>query len=139
MTRRFLLVTMLAATAAAAAQQPTLAPLAGRYQLIAIDGHAIPYAARDPHAPPSAPPAPEVVASTLVIRPDGSFMMAMAYRSGSGAAARISVNPFSGTCRAEGNAYIARWEGAGETRLELSADTLTLDNSGLLFSYRRLR
>ena len=112
-------------------------PLTGQYQLVAIDGHPIPYAARDPHAPPNAPPPPEVIASTFVIRTDGSFIMAMGYRmTGNG---RFRVTPFSGTCTAEGNAFIARWDGAGSTPLTIAGDTLIMNNAGMLFAYRKLR
>ena len=63
--------------------------------------------------------------------------MAMAYRSGSGDAQRITTSPFSGMCRPEGNAYIAKWDGAGETAIELRADSLMLNNAGMLFAYKR--
>src|SRR5512143_3297982 len=54
--------------------------LPGTYALVTIDGHPIPFAPTDAGRPANAPPAPEVVAATLVVRPDGSFIMAMAYR-----------------------------------------------------------
>jgi hypothetical protein len=121
------------------AQAPSLQALVGSYRLLSIDGHAIPFTPVHPGTPANAPAAPEVLASTMVVRPDGSFIMAMSYRSTSGDTQRFMANPFSGTCAVDGDAYVARWDGAGRTRLTLTHDTLVVHNEGLVFAYRKTR
>ncbi|HET9424784.1 MAG TPA: hypothetical protein VFO55_05385, partial [Gemmatimonadaceae bacterium] len=81
--------------------------------------------------------APEVMASSMMIRPDGSFIMAMGYRNT--ASGRFWVMPFSGTCAQDGDGFVARWEGAGQTKVTLAGDTLKVNNAGMIFAYRRQR
>lgn len=113
----------------------TRSPLAGVYALVLIDGHQLPYAPAHAGRPANAPPMPEVLSSTFRVRPDGSFIMAMSYRSKVGGVERYFDNPFSGTCAPEGDSYVAQWDEAGRTRLTLKGDTLVLDNEGVLFAY----
>ena len=121
------------------AQSPSLQALVGSYRLLTIDGHAIPFTPVHPGTPPNAPTAPEVLASTIVVRADGSFIMAMGYRSTAGDTQHFMANPFSGTCTVDGDGYVARWDGAGQTRLTLKHDTLVVHNEGMLFAYRKTR
>jgi hypothetical protein len=121
------------------AQTPSLQALVGSYRLLTIDGHAIPFAPVHPDTPANALTGPEVIASTMVVRPDGSFIMAMGYRSTAGDTQHFMANPFSGTCAVDGNGYVARWDGAGQTRLTLTHDTLVVQNEGMLFTYRKTR
>lgn len=125
------------------AQQGTPAvqrsPLTGVYALALIDGHALPFAPAHAGRPANAPPMPEVLSSTLVVRPDGSFIMAMSYRAKAGGVERYFDNPFSGSCTAEGGAYVAQWDEAGRTPLTLKGDTLLLDNEGTIFAYLKRR
>lgn len=114
------------------------APIAGIYRLVTIDGHAIPFAPVHPGRPANVP-GPEVLASTMVLRDDGSFISAMAYRMSSGGNAQYNAQPFSGTYAADGDAWVARWDGAGTTRLTVARDTLVMDNEGMLFAYRKIR
>ncbi|MDE3129337.1 MAG: hypothetical protein KGL38_15105 [Gemmatimonadota bacterium] len=127
--------TLVAAAAPDARAQATASPIAGAYELVSVDGHAIPYAPVHPGRPADAPPGPEVVASTMMVRADGSFVMAMAYRMGTGEAQIFRAMPFSGTTRAEGDGWVATWQGAGETPLTLARDTLVMNNEGMLFRY----
>ena len=121
------------------AQAPSLQTLVGSYRLLTIDGHAIPFSPVHPGMPANAPAPPEVIASTMVVRPDGSFIMAMGYRSTAGDTQRFMANPFSGICAVEGDGYVARWDGAGQTRLALTHDTLVVHNEGMVFTYRKTR
>lgn len=130
---------LLAVAVPAARAQAAASPLAGAYQLVSVDGHPIPYAPVHPGQPAEAPPGPEVLASTMVIRADGSFMMAMAYRFGTGETQRFRSMPFSGTTRATGDGFMATWEGAGETPLTPAGDTLVMNNEGMLFRYVKRR
>lgn len=147
-SRLLVLLASLAVTAAshAVAQSPskaTAAPgnpsLAGAYMLVAIDGHSLPYAPNHPDRPANAPPMPDVLASTLLVRPDGSFIMAMAYRSTTAGVERFRATPFSGTTAPDGAGFLARWDGAGITPLSLAGDTLTMNNEGIRFAYRKVR
>ena len=113
--------------------------LAGTYTLVTIDGHAIPFAPTHPDAPANAPAPPEVVASSLVMRGDGSFILAMGYRRTVDGTQRIFVSPFSGTCTSDGKGIVARWDGAGTTRLMSILDTLVIDNEGIRFAYQKRR
>ncbi|HSQ29148.1 MAG TPA: hypothetical protein VLN49_04820 [Gemmatimonadaceae bacterium] len=113
--------------------------LPGTYVLMTIDGHPIPYAPMHPGTPAGAPPGPEVLAATLVVRPDGSFIMAMGYRRTVSGVERFQATPFSGTTAPDGAGFIARWEGAGANKLAFAGDTLVMDNEGVRFAYRRIR
>ena len=112
---------------------------AGAYMLVAIEGHPLPYAPNHPDRPANAPTMPDVLASTLLVRPNGSFIMAMAYRNTTAGVERFRATPFSGTTASDGAGFLARWDGAGITPLTLAGDTLTMDNEGIRFVYRKLR
>lgn len=142
-TRRFAVLAVATAVAGftTAARRPTTQgtqpPIAGIYRLVTIDGRAIPVAPVHPGAPANVQ-APEVLASTMILRPDGSFIMAMAYRNAPGRP-QYSAQPFSGTYAPDSDAFVARWDGAGSTRLTLANDTLVMNNEGMLFAYRKIR
>ncbi len=114
-------------------------PIVGMYQLVTVDGHAVPFRPVHPGAPANAGPGPEVLASTMTVRPDGSFLMAMAYRmTGPDKVERFRAMPFSGNWKAEGGGWTAQWEGAGLTPLTMAGDTLVMNNEGMLFAYLRV-
>lgn len=123
--------------AGAAAGPTSLATLAGRYQLVSIDGHAIPFAPVHPGRPANAPPGPQVIASTLQLRANGTFIMAMSYRMSREGVERFFDMPFSGSWQPEGAAFRMRWDDAGQTMLAMRSDTLFLDNEGIRFAYRK--
>lgn len=116
----------------------SLAALAGRYTLRTIDGNPIPVSPVHPGAPANAR-APEVLASTLVLREDGTFIMAMSYREPTSGGHRFFDMPFSGTWAPDGAGYRMRWDGAGQTGVTIRGDTLVLDNERIIFLYRRVR
>ena len=121
---------------AASTNNPTLP---GSYVLLTIDGHPIPYAPTHPGMPANAPPAPEVLAATMVIRPDGSFIMAMGYRRTMSGVERFQASPFTGTTTPDGAGFLAHWDGAGTNRLAFAGDTLIMDKEGVGFAYRKVR
>ena len=125
-------------SSAARADSSARSPLAGAYTLVAIDNHALPYTPAHEGAPPNAQ-LPEVLASTLIVRADGSFIQAMGYRLTVGGTQRITVQPFSGRCYPDGDAFVAQWDGAGRTRVTFERDTLVIDNAGVRLQYRKGR
>ncbi len=119
--------------------QETQPTIAGMYQLVTVDGHAIPFRPVHPGAPANAGPGPEVLASTMTVRPDGSFIMAMAYRmAGPDKVELFRAMPFSGSWKAEGSGWTAQWDGAGLTPLTMAGDTLVMNNEGMLFAYLKI-
>lgn len=131
-----LLVTIGLAPASVAAQHDA-PPIAGTYALLTIDGHATPYAPNHPGRPPDAPPPPTVVRSLLTVSPDGTFSMTMRYRMVADTASREVDREFSGSYTWQGAEYMFSWTGAGQTAVTLRADTLLLNNVGMLFAYVR--
>ncbi len=126
-------------SASVARAQGAQKSIAGMYQLVTVDGHAIPFTPVHPDAPPNAGPGPEVLASTMIMRPDGSFVMAMSYRLPPGREPLFRAMPLTGRWTGEGGAYVGNWDGAGRTPLTLSGDTLTMNNEGMLFAYKKVR
>jgi len=108
----------------------------GRYTLVDIEGHALPYAPTEPGRPADAPVL-AVLASTLVVQADGHFVMAMAYRVRQGATEQIFTNPFTGTFVKDTSGYVMRWDGAGETPATWQAERFTFTNEGQTYTYRR--
>lgn len=113
--------------------------LPGTYVLMTIDGHPIPFAPTHPGRPANAPAGPEVLAATLLVRPDGSFIMAMGYRLTVNGVERFQATPFTGTTSPDGAGFIARWDGAGANKLAFAGDTLIMENEGVRFAYRKVR
>ena len=109
-------------------------PVGGVYTLVAVDDHALPYELRHDGAPPV-----EVLASTLIVRSDGSFLQAMGYRFTAGGAARFMARPFSGRFRNDGGALMAKWDGAGLTPVSFARDTLVINNDGVRLQYLKGR
>jgi hypothetical protein len=104
------------------------------YVLLSIDGQRLPYAptvARNVALAPA-----EVVSGTLTLQPNGAFSIATFYRD-----TKPQKNDggfdikYSGICAPEGDAYRMFWEGGGDTQLAISGDTVTVNNSGVLFRY----
>lgn len=115
----------------------TTASIAGSYTLVAIDGHALPFAPAHKGAPPGAIN-PEVVSSVLRVGADGTFAMEMSYRAPGNGAPSAFERSFSGTCWTDGTGYTMKWNGAGTTSMTLRGDTLVMNNEGIEFGYRRM-
>ena len=101
----------------------------GTYNLVSVDGHAVPYAPTH-----QGQLAPEIVSSSLSLKDDGTFSMVMSYTNPSGGT--ISRD-FTGTYTSQGSDFNLNWEGAGQTKVTIEGDTLTLNNEGMLFVYQK--
>jgi hypothetical protein len=101
----------------------------GTYNLVSVDGHAVPYAPIH-----EGQQAPEIVSSSISLKDDGTFSMVMSYTNPSGGT--IS-NDFTGTYTSQGSDFNLKWEGAGQTKVTIEGDTLTLNNEGMLFVYQK--
>lgn len=122
-----------------AASAAMLTPLAGTYTLSTIDGQLVPFAPIHPGQPANSPPGPEVLSSTLLVHADGKFIMSMSYRARDAGKERYFDRPFSGSWVPDGAGYLMTWDGAGQTSAKVVADTLAINNEGMLFKYRKRR
>ncbi len=100
----------------------------GTYALSSIGGASLPC------TPPHEGGAPEVRSGAIRLNADGTFTSTMAYGFPDG---REGGRDFRGTWTREGVSFVLRWEGAGVTTATLDGDTLTMDNEGFAFVYRR--
>ena len=110
--------------------------IAGTYGLLAVDNHALPYSlpAKDAGLLPT-----QVVGGTLTLSVNGTFGLSTTYRAVDAQGDRRFDGQFSGACARDGDAYRLFWEGGGETAVNVSGDTLTIDRDGVLFRYLKRR
>jgi hypothetical protein len=108
----------------------------GRYVLVEVAGHPLPYAPVEPGRPADAP-APEVVGSTLIIRPDGHFVTALAARFRQGSTERFFVNPLTGSITRDSTGYVMHWDGAGITPAQWQTERFSFVNEDQEYVYRR--
>ncbi|HSQ30296.1 MAG TPA: hypothetical protein VLN49_10625 [Gemmatimonadaceae bacterium] len=121
--------------ASAAATPLSLESIAGQYQLVAIDGQALPVApAKKGDAATTA--SWTVVGGTLLVRSNGTFQVETNYDT-KGDTRDNSSYKFSGTCFSAGTVVRMVWDGGGQTDLRLRGDTVVVDNQGTAFSYLR--
>ncbi len=113
------------------------AGIAGTYELINVDGHALPYTLVEPGRPADAPPPPTIVGGTFTVNADTTFQHVMRFKVTRGGAERVVENPGRGTYARDGDRYLFTWQGAGQTAVTLRGDTLTMENEGTRFSYVR--
>ena len=107
----------------------------GQYRLVAIDGHALPFApAKKGDAANTE--SWTVVGGALVVRPNGTFQVETNYDT-KGADLNNSKYTFSGTCFTAGSVVRMVWDGGGQTDLRVRGDTVVVNNQGTAFSYRR--
>lgn len=99
---------------------------AGTYNLVTVDGHAIPYAPMH-----EGQQAPQIVSSGLTLNEDGTFVSTMSYNN------PTMSRDFKGTYAKVGADYVLTWEGAGQTRVTIDGSTLTMNNEGMLFVYQK--
>lgn|SRR5512146_1620361 len=122
-------------TASAAASPLSLESIAGQYQLVAIDGRALPVApAKKGDAANTE--SWTVVGGTLLVRPNGTFQVETNYDT-KGDTRDNSSYKFSGTCFTAGTVVRMVWDGGGQTDLRLRGDTVVVNNQGTAFSYLR--
>ena len=121
--------------AATAGGTLSLESIAGQYRLVAIDGHALPFApAKKGDAANTE--SWTVVGGALLVRPNGTFQVETNYDT-KGADLNNSKYTFSGTCFTAGGVVRMVWDGGGQTDLRVRGDTVVVNNQGTAFSYRR--
>jgi hypothetical protein len=103
--------------------------IAGTYDLTTVDGHAIPFAPMH-----GGRQAPLVVSGTLTLNADHTFDSSMSYGNASGV---TWSKDFEGTYSGQSGQYVLKWEGAGKTSVKIDGATLTMNNEGMLFIYRK--
>ena len=110
--------------------------IAGSYDLMAVDNHALPYSlpAKDAGLLPT-----QVVNGTLTLNVAGSFALSTTYRALDDRGERRFDGQFTGACARDGDDYRLFWEGGGETAVKVSGDTLMLDRDGVSFRYLKRR
>lgn len=113
----------------------SLESIAGQYRLVAIDGHALPFApAKKGDAANTE--SWTVVGGALLVRQNGTFQVETNYDT-KGADLNNSSYTFSGTCFSAGNVVRMVWDGGGQTDLRQRGDTVVVNNQGTAFSYLR--
>jgi hypothetical protein len=100
----------------------------GTYSLVTINGNALPF------TPPHEGGAPEIRSSTFTLIADGTFSLTMTYGMPSG---EVISRDFSGTYTRGGSVFSFQWTGAGSTTATLEGNTLTMNNEGVLYGYRK--
>ena len=125
------------AVAMQSGQSSIFGTAASDYTLLSIDGHRLPFA---PAATSDAalPPA-EVISGTLTLQPNGTFSMSTWYREAVSSGQRLFDNKSSGSCAPDGVGFRMFWDGGGDTQLSISGDSITVNNSGMLFRYLKRR
>ncbi len=133
-----LLGAVLIATAVGASASAQTLPegMAGRYMLVEVAGHPLPYAPVEPGRPADAP-APEIVGSTLIVQPDGHFVTALAARFRRDGTERFFVNPMTGSITKDSSGYVMHWDGAGITPATWQAERFAFVNEDQEYVYRR--
>lgn len=122
-------------SAATAGGTLSLESIAGQYRLVAIDGHALPFApAKKGDAANTE--SWTVVGGALLVRSNGTFQVETNYDT-KGADLNNSSYKFSGTCFTAGSVVRMVWDGGGQTDLRMRGDTLVVNNQGTAFSYLR--
>jgi hypothetical protein len=114
-----------------------LAAVASPYTLVAVDGHALPYASQ--RAKGSDTPLTEVVSGTLNLERDGTFAVSTTYRAADAQGQRLFEGKFTGACAPDGDGFRLYSEGGGETALTMKGDTVSVNNNGVIFRYLRRR
>jgi hypothetical protein len=122
------------AGASPASAPPSVEALVGQYALVAVDGHALPYAPRVRGGSAGAPAWP-VVSGSLALNLNGTFRLETSYDASTDGG-RKSFQ-FGGTCYTSNDEVRMVWDGGGLTNLKARGDTLLLDNDGTAYSYVR--
>ena len=99
--------------------------VAGAYDLVSVDGHPLPYAPVH-----EGQQAPEIVASTLTLNGDGTFVSIMNFGG------NMNLD-FKGTYAKQDTNYILTWEGTGQSKATVEGGKLTMNNAGGLFVYQK--
>lgn len=112
-----------------------LAAVASAYTLVAVDGHALPFASQ--RAKGSDTPLTEIISGTLNVERDGTFSLSTTYRALEAQGQRTFDGKFTGACAPAGDGFRLYWEGGGETALTVKGDTVSVNNNGVIYRYLR--
>ncbi len=129
-------IVILAAFAPGASAPQAQAGLPGTWQLVSVDGHALPYTLVEPGRPADAPP-PVIVGGTFTVGADSTFQHVMRFTVTRNGAERVVENPGRGTYARDGERWLFTWQGAGQTPVTLRGDTLVMENEGTALAYLR--
>ncbi len=100
----------------------------GNYALVTVDGNQVPCTVQhEGHTV-------AIKSGTFVINADGTCSSKLAFSLPSGGDAGREVKA---TYTRQGRTLTMRWEGAGTTTGTVQADTFTMNNEGMIFTYRR--
>ncbi len=130
-------IVILAAFAPGASAPQAQAGIPGTYQLVSVDGHALPYTLVEPGRPADAPPPPTIVGGTFTVGADTTFQHVMRLKLTRNGEDRVIENPGRGTYARDGERWLFTWQGAGQTPVTLRGDTLVMENEGTRLSYVR--
>ena len=114
-----------------------LAAVASAYTLVAIDGHALPYARAYGSTPATS--VTEVLSGTLIVDATGTFSVVTKYRASEAKGDQFFDGTFTGVCAPDGDGYRMLFEGGGENVLTAKGETVTVNNAGVLYQYQRQR
>jgi hypothetical protein len=119
------------------AGQPATGSAGTTYNLVALDGHPVPYAPMH-----EGRQAPEVAGGSLTINSDGTFTGGIKFSNpnivaGGGGKGGKGGKEQPGTYTKEGNDLKLKWPGAGYTKATIDGDKLTMNNEGMLFVYQK--
>jgi hypothetical protein len=104
--------------------------LTGTYTLATINGKAVPCRPpREAARPAGVPDPPEIKGGSITLNGDATFSSTMDFG--------FRVANFNGTYTQRGSEFTLRWAGAGETTATLEGNTITMNNMGMLFAYRK--
>lgn len=102
--------------------------LPGTYQLVALDGHELPYVLSH-----DGQPGPTIVSGSLAIGKDGSVVSTIGFSINGQAMSR----EVKGTYTKDGSTLTVSWEQAGRTTIAVDGPRLSMDNEGTRFAYRK--
>jgi len=126
--RKVIFLCLVVALALAACQGEANDPT-GTYNMVSIDGNALPFA--PVHGGQSGP---EIVGGSLTLEAEGGFAFSLEYRI---PGRPSQTNNMTGTYTIEGAECMLQWKGAGKTACTWEGDQLSFNNEGMIFAFQR--
>ncbi len=100
----------------------------GSFALVSVDGNKV------PHTVQHGGPPLTIQGGTFVIDADGTCRSKVVFSPPSG---REATREVKATYTRQGPTLTMKWEGAGTTTGTIEGDTFTMNNEGMVFTYRR--
>jgi len=100
----------------------------GSFALVSVDGNKVPCTVQHGGAPLT------VTSGLFIINADGTCRSKVVFSSPSG---REATREVKATYTRQGPTLTLTWEGAGTTTGTIDGDTFTMNNEGMIFTYRR--